>query len=434
MRKKTLFNHLSRAVPLFLIFLTASFGYAQVKVGAEAEWHSAKKIIMHTPGDEFFMGVIHPAAALFEKPFSLRKARKEHLNYIKNLNRQGVEVIKVVDTLLKGTVDASGKTVPGRELDELRVFAKDFLTYDTSKLSPEKRKTQAAYKDKVIAQLPPYELVRIILQRPIVRLEEINTNTGIEADYEENPLMNLYFCRDQMITTARGIVIAKMNSYQREGETRIIKFILKKLGIKPVYEVTGKGRLEGGDYFSAGNIAMIGQGLRTNAEGIKQLLDNKVFGVPKVAVVKDEWKDQEEMHLDTYFNIINPKLAVLVDLRMDLPGKPADPKMIPKVDVYELKNGKYVKAVSDKNFQKYLVELGYEIIPTTRKDQNLYGINFLTLESDRIMAIDGASEKYKKAIKDHGVKADWMEFGALTSGYGAAHCTTQVILREKPEK
>ena len=50
------------------------------------------------------------------------------------------------------------------------------------------------------------------------------------------------------------------------------------------------------------------------------------------------------------------------------------------------------------------------------------------------MAIDGASEKYKKAIKDHGVKADWMEFGALTSGYGAAHCTTQVILREKPEK
>ena len=435
MRNKNLPDHLFCTIPLFLMFLTASLGYAQVKVGAKAEWHPAKKIIMHTPGDEFFMGVIHPAAALFEKTFSLKKAKKEHLDYIKGLNKRGVEIITIVDTLLKGTVDASGNTVSGKDLNELRAFAKSFLTYDTSKLSPKKRKEQEAYKDKVIGQLSPYELVRIILQRPIVRLEETGTNTGFEADYEEHPLMNLYFCRDQMITTAKGIVITKMNSPQREGETRVIKFVLQKLGIKPVYEVTGEGRLEGGDYFSAGDVAMIGQGLRTNAEGIKQLLDNKVFGVPKVAVVKDKWKDQEEMHLDTYFNIINPKLAVLVDIRMDLPGKPANPKMIPKVDVYELKNGKYVKTVSDKNFQKYLEEeLGYKIIPATRKDQNLYGINFLTVESNKIMAIDGASKKYKKALKDHGVEATWMEFGALTSGYGAAHCTTQAILREKSEK
>ena len=84
-------------------------------------------------------------------------------------------------------------------------------------------------------------------------------------------------------------------------------------------------------------------------------------------------------------------------------------------------------------FQEYMEkDLGYTLIPVSRKDQNLYGINFLTIRPDRIMAIDGVSDKYKKLLKKHGVDATWMDFSALTSGYGAAHCTTQVLLREAP--
>ncbi len=254
--------------------------------------------------------------------------------------------------------------------------------------------------------------------------------TGFSAEYSEAPLMNLYFCRDQLLTTAKGIVVNKLNSPQRANESRVLKFVLKKLGIEPVYEVTGDGRVEGGDYFSAGDVALIGQGLRTNPEGIKQLLDNKVFGLPTVAVVKDHWLDQEEMHLDTYFNIINPQLAVMVDMRLNQPGKPVAPEMQTTVDVYELQDGEYIKTVSDKDFQEYLGKLGYTVIPVSRRDQNLYGINFLTTSANTILAIDGASQEYKDAIAAHGVNAKWMEFGALTSGYGAAHCTTQVILRE----
>ncbi len=33
-------------------------------------------------------------------------------------------------------------------------------------------------------------------------------------------------------------------------------------------------------------------------------------------------------------------------------------------------------------------------------------------------------------LKDNGVDAVWMDFTELTKGYGAAHCTTQVLLRE----
>ena len=431
----------SHGMAIFLAFLLLSGSVAlarqelseqvQVQVGARAEWDQARMILMHTPSEEILHGVIHPAAALFEKPFSLEEARRQHLDYIALLEQEGAVVHTVVQTLLAGTMDAQGRALPGPALDELREFAGRFLVYNTTRLAPDEQQRQEQYKQEVLAALSPRELVAVILEQPTVHLHPTEINTGFSATYQSSPVMNLYFCRDQVITTAKGVVVARMNSPQRFVETKIIKFVLNKLGIEPVYEVAGEGRLEGGDYFSAGDVAFIGQGLRTNAEGIRQLLDNQVFGLPRVAVVKDFWEDQEEMHLDTYFNIINPKLAALVDLRMKLPGRDPDPMMVPLVDLYELRDGVYVKTMTDRNFQDFLEQdLGYTLIPASREDQNRYGLNFLTVRSDRILAIDGVSEAYKQRLHEHGVEATWMDFGALTSGYGAAHCTTQVLVRE----
>jgi len=400
-------------------------------VGSRAEWHVAKRVLMHTPGDELFMGVIHPAAALFERPFSIKGAEAEHRNYIERLQEHGITVHRVVETLLAGTVDKHGNPTAGPELDALRTFAEQFPTIDSSALPANQRREQQTYKKETFAALHPYELVKIILRQPTVHLRITTTNTGLTATYEESPVMNLYFLRDQMITTSKGVVISKMNSPQRAPETKVIKFVLTKLGIKPIYEVVGKGRLEGGDYFSAGEAALIGQGLRTNAEGIQQLLDNKVFGVPFVLVVKDPWKNQAQMHLDTYFNIINPKLAVMVAERLNSPNKPAVETMRSRVDVYELEAGTYALKSRDADFQNYMEKkMGFEFIPVSNLDQLRYGINFLTIAPNKILAIDGVSAEYKRALKDAEVDATWMDFYNLTGGYGAAHCTTQVLFRE----
>jgi len=416
------------------ITLSANSPVQKTKIGQKAEWDYPKRILMHTPGDEIFMGVIHPAAGLFEKPFSLKIADTEHLKYIERLREHGAKVYKVVDILLKGTIDTEGTTTPSPELDALREFAGDSLTFDSTSLQEPLKSQQKKYKQKVLSQLTPYELVKIILQRPTIHLHQVDKNTGLSATYETTPVMNLYFLRDQMITTAKGVVISKMNSVQRAPETKIIKFVLKKMGIAPLYEVQGTGRLEGGDYFSAGEVAFIGQGLRTNSEGVKQLLEHQVFGTPFVAVVKDNWKNQEEMHLDTYFNIISSDLAVLVDLRMSVPGSTPEIKGVSsKVDVYKLEKDGYKKVIKDMDFQQYLEKyLGYKVIPVSRKDQNLYGINFLTIAPGKILAINGVSKACKETLKENGVDAVWMDFSELTKGYGAAHCTTQVLLREDP--
>lgn len=419
----------------YIVILPSKADQNRTDVGSRAEWHVAKRVLMHTPGDELFLGVIHPAAALFERPFSIKGAEAEHRKYIERLQEHGITVHRVVETLLAGTIDKQGNPTPGPELDGLRTFAEQFLTIDTSALPENQRRKQQNYKKETLAALHPYELVKIILRQPTVHLRTTTTNTGLTATYKESPVMNLYFLRDQMITTSKGVVISKMSSSQRAPETKIIKFVLTKLGIKPIYEVVGSGRLEGGDYFSAGEAALIGQGLRTNAEGIKQLLDNKVFGIPRVLVVKDLWKNQAQMHLDTYFNIISPKLAVMVAERLSSSNKPAVESMRSRVNVYELEAGAYVLKTRDADFQNYMEKkMGFRFIPASNSDQLRYGINFLTIAPNKILAIDGVSAEYKRALKDAGVGATWMDFSNLTGGYGAAHCMTQVLRREGEEQ
>jgi arginine deiminase len=52
---------------------------------------------MHTPGDELFLAVVHPRAALYESVFDIQKARDEHLEFQKVLSTQiGAKVINFV--------------------------------------------------------------------------------------------------------------------------------------------------------------------------------------------------------------------------------------------------------------------------------------------------------------------------------------------------
>ncbi len=410
---------------------------AAITVGCYAEWDPPTDILVHTPGDELFAGVIHPEAALFERAFEVRGAAAEHRAYISLLRQSGARVHTVLGALLQGTVDPAGRPVPGPELDALRQFAGQFLAIDASALNARDQTEQAKYKQETLSLLPPRELVAIILNCPTVRLRPSEVaNTRYTATYEFSPVMNLYFSRDQQVTTSRGVVVGRMNSEQRRVETRIMAFVLRKLGIQPIYEVTGDGRLEGGDFIPCGDTALIGQGLRTNPEGIRQLLDNRVFGVPRVAVVKDPWQHQDQMHLDTYFNVLSPTQAVLVEERMDVRDgggrvvKPARADRRCTVDVYLLQDGRYRRTGQDLDFQAFLEgELGFSLIPVSNDDQLRYAINFLCIAPGRILGVAGASEGYRAALQ--GVHATWMDFSNLTGGYGAAHCCTQVLHRRR---
>ena len=253
----------------------------------QAEWSKAGNILMYTPGQELFNGVIHPSAGLFEDYFDVDKAAEEHRGYIRMLEANGIRVHTIYDILEEVGIDS------------LRALAGKVLVYDISSIPDEDAEKTEAYRQEVLQKMSRNDMIRCILLQPTVKLSKTDHNTGYEAQYIQNPLMNLYFTRDQSITTPRGHIICNMNSKQRAPETEIINLCYEHLGLKPILHVAGDGRLEGGDYIPAGNISLIGCGMRTNDEGIRQLIEADAFGHDTVVVVRDHKLWQMQMHLDT---------------------------------------------------------------------------------------------------------------------------------------
>lgn len=383
-------------------------------------------ILMHEPTDELFLGVIHPDAALFQDYFDVDEAAKEHAYYREQLSWHGANVMTVREILLNGTLDKDGNVTEGKDLDDLRAFAAEFLEFNTDCV-PDQSKNQEAYKWQILCKASPKDLVRTIMLQPKIVLEPTESNTGFAATYIQRPIMNIFFMRDQMITTLKGVIIGKMNSPQREKECRIAEFCLNKIDRGPIYRITGDDAfLEGGDFLPFGNTAYIGRGLRTTQAAIEQLMEHDLLGCDRLVVVNDRWLEQEQMHLDTYFNIIDHDLMTLSENRYRAPRQ--DSQYL-TADIYDRgSDGRYHKSASEVSFVDYLEkELKVTIIPISRQDELNYANNFLTIGRREIMAVDGQSEALRNALKENGVDVTWIPLKNLTKGYGAAHCMTQVL-------
>jgi arginine deiminase len=415
--------HRLSSLALVVLFLVTGKSLAGpcAAVGAAAEWLPARDILMHTPSDELFWGVLYPAAGLFERPFSTDAARKEYIQ------SRGIRVHLLEEVLVQGS--DLGPPVEQRNKQLLELALKS-AKLDVAQLPSGQREGAQRYFKENMAKLAPRDLVRVICLRPTVILRKTACNTGFVATYQTDPLMNLHFMRDQTITTSKGMILCKMSSEQRARETEVVKLALSNLGITPALEIKSRGRLEGGDYIPAGDMELIGQGLRTNAAAIQQILDANAFGAKRVVVVKDAWKHQQQMHLDTYFNVVDKDLAVLVQSRVDASRQRKAGEQRTQCDVHELWHGRYHKIRSDVDFVDYLEQdCGMQVIPVPDEDQKRYGINFLTIAPRTILAVAGQSTLYEKRLKEAGVKVTWIRLHHLTGGYGAAHCLTQVFRR-----
>ena len=382
----------------------------------QAEWTKAGDILMHTPGQELFNGVIHPLAGLFENYFDVDKAAEEHIGYIKMLEKNGIRVHTVIDILNEVGIDT------------LQALAGKVLVYDVCSIPNEDVTATEAYRKEVISKMSRPDLIRCILLQPTVKLSKTDNNTGYEAQYIQNPLMNLYFTRDQSITTPRGHIICNMNSSQRAPETEIIKTCYEHLGLQPVLRISGEGCLEGGDYIPAGTISFIGCGMRTNYQAIQQMLEADAFGHDTVVVVRDHKLWQMQMHLDTHFNIIDKDLCTMVSSRLNAEPGTAEYNTC---DIWAREPGKKAYALwkKDQPFVKYIQERGFTIIAIDYDDEMHYANNFLTIAPRHIMAVAGQSETLQQRLADAGVTVEWVPLENLIGGFGAAHCMTQVLQR-----
>lgn len=384
-----------------------------------AEYEQAKLILMYTPGEELFDGVIHPDAALYEGYFDLEKAAAEHQNYISMLQANHIEVKTVRDILM---------AMPEEQLTTL---AKSYLIYDIADTQLDSAKVEA-YRDQVLSRMSQADKVRVLMRHPRVELHETDLNTGLRARYIHEPLMNMYFMRDQSINTPCGPVLCRMNSAQRYPEVEIVEACYQALGIDPVYRIQGEDSyLEGGDYIPFGTMALIGQGLRTTQAALDELMQHDVLGHDTLVVVRDHWQNQYQMHLDTYFNIIDADLATMCYNRYDASDE-SNPHFL-TIDMYARPAGEKtyheVAEYQGYSFRQFLSDRGVQVIRVSREDADHYANNYLTVDARHILSVANQSQALQDEYRRHKVQVEWVPLENLIQGYGAAHCMTQVILR-----
>lgn len=84
-------------------------------------------------------------------------------------------------------------------------------------------------------------------------------------------------------------------------------------------------------------------------------------------------------------------------------------------------------------FSTFLKHNGYDIIEISEKDRVQYGCNLLNLGNGTLISVN---EKVARKIVHSPFfngRIEVLDYSAITAMYGAVHCTSQVICREKVE-
>ena len=417
-----------------------------IKFTQPSESTPAKTILVHISKMESFICSLNPAASLYEDVTDEDSIRECFNNLKEYLKTKNIKLITVEEVLL----------LKDNEEDLMRL-AKESLNYeretvsidiDEKQESPSKRKSSFEeyynyssdeYKENVLKKFSKKHLINVILTRPTMKLKHIETDTYIEStSITFCPLGNLVFCRDQQITTKKGVVIGKTRTSQRRYEHIIMKQVFKNLKVNIIGEVE-RGYLEGGDFFVAReDLSMLGFGLRTNIEGAEYLMENDLLGTRYMALCYDENDlDQQRMHLDTYFNILNDTNAVVIDF--DEVGREVNRKVNRRVYYFDndanskeiesdraiIKNkiGEYKLVKIYDDFYKFLEDVGFNYIKISSEEQKQYMINFLNIGNNTVISVN---KDLEEKVRGLGITVKYFNCQPILNMYGGMHCMTQV--------
>ena len=345
-----------------------------------AEWDPLKKIVIHKPGIEMFLGLLEPYGSLYERAFSREGARREHdilANILKN-------EFKVDVQYLKHTILQKVEKNP-RIKEKLVDLARSCMEYggEDEDLKIAKREFEQNVK-----YLDTQHFFNIYLLQPLIGLGYDQGVRDIHLDITcRQPLSNLYFMRDQQFMTDTGIIVCRMAKPSRRKETNLTKFFWEEVMGLQVREVKAPGTVEGGEFIPFGKFALIGIGDRTNRDAINQILsweyNYEEIGVvhqPMHPLVSSNKPDPMiNMHLDTYFNVASSNVCVGSELLL----KNA------QVEIYKNEGqGKFVRDKREINLYDFMIEKGFDIVNITTLEQLSYASNFLCISDGKIVAVE----------------------------------------------
>ncbi|MFL6200086.1 MAG: dimethylarginine dimethylaminohydrolase family protein [Thermoanaerobaculia bacterium] len=146
-------------------------------------------------------------------------------------------------------------------------------------------------------------------------LVEILAGAGAEVIDHPEPQpdrADAIFVFDPALVTDRGAVILRMGKELRRGEEAAMARRLREIGVPILAELGGEAIAEGGDllWLDSRTLA-VGQGFRTNAEGLRQLREI-LAGVEVLPVELPYFTGPEAcLHLLSLISIVDRDLAVV---------------------------------------------------------------------------------------------------------------------------
>ncbi len=219
-----------------------------------------------------------------------------------------------------------------------------------------------------------------------------DAGTGLDSIYP----------RDAAVVCDRGVVLGSMGKAERRGEPDALGRFLKEHGLPILGRIGGEGRLEGGDVvWLDATTLLVGEGYRTNAEGIRQLtmlLGDSVDEV--VSVPLPHWTGPDGvLHLMSILSPIDRDLALVHSRLMSVP------------------------------FRQRLLARGLTLLEVPAGEFDSMGGNVLALAPRVCLMLEGNPET-RRLLEKAGAEVLTYEGGEISrKGSGGPTCLTRPILR-----
>ncbi|MGL5357902.1 MAG: arginine deiminase family protein [Metamycoplasmataceae bacterium] len=386
------------------------------------------KVLVHTPGKEIeYISPQRLDELLFSALLEPIQARKEHKEFIKVLESQGIEVVQLIDLVSETWGAATESQI------------KDFIEKYLDEVEPVIESKEN--REKIKKYLLKDKNVKTIIANMMSGLT--NREVGItssKSEFAVDPMPNLYFTRDPFASIGSGISINRMKYKTRRRETIFSEFIFS---YHPEYktthryaERTDKHTIEGGDIFIYdSNTLVIGVSERTEIEQIESIA-KKLATEPNLTFKKiiaiNVPKKSNLMHLDTWLTMIDSDKFLY------------SPNMMGTLKMWEIDLGD--KSLSKKELKMTLEEMLQRVtgkkpilVPVAGHDALQLDIdlethfdatNYLVIDKGVVVGYD-RNKKTEEALKKAGVKVLSFNGNQLSLGMGSARCMSMPLVRKK---
>ena len=227
----------------------------------------------------------------------------------------------------------------------------------------------------------------------------------IEIHYlpkDKSTSLDSIYTHDPCVVSNKGVVICNMGKKARLPEADRMKKFFHSIEVPILGKIQSPGTLEGGDvvWINEKTIA-IGEGYRTNKEGIEQLkllLSDQVETVITVSI--PHWNGPDDcLHLMSNLSPIDHDLYLVYS------------RLLPV------------------SFIKYLLDQNIELIDVPDDEYESMGCNVLAVAPRKVIMISG-NPKTKQLLENKGVEIHTYDGSEISiKGAGGPTCLTRPFLR-----